>query len=421
MPTADECFLYCLEADLPHPVIKALLELPNRPEFLHGAWLVWSIEEYGLSDRNKFAEAVEAVTEWPIVTCQDCRDWEWGDDATEVRDGSKVCEGCSRSYARCNECEAYTHEDDSDWVEGFTYCHPCRDEHCYWCDHCEEFARTEHEHEPDDCQCEAPLKQFQFPANGHGTIANGERLEVTLPAGTIDDVGLQRIRNLLQHEGHPWDLVEKAMIAIGDQWQGKRGNYTRRLSRELYANHKVKIAPGMLSEIGNIARQHSSETSTWRIEFTRDLNRSPEDFYHDESCWWGSYYPSRCALKNWGGLGFRSFDECGYVNGRAWVQPLDEDLIPTHDTVNASAYLIYNAYGELDGYKAARIVGHLTSRTYRRITLRSDPQYINGNFGWLVADEATVMDTADLHFTQDAHNTHDANILNHRILNQEFA
>jgi hypothetical protein len=201
------------------------------------------------------------------------------------------------------------------------------------------------------------------------------------------------------------------MDAVGDQWQGKRGNYTRRLSREVYNTMGLKIPGALVSKIGNYAKEHSSDTSEWAVEFTRDLNLSPEDFCHEDSCWWGSYYESRCALKSWGGLGIRTFENDGYADvptGRAWVQPLNKDMQPTHNTINAHAYVVFNCYEALSMAKPARIIAHLTGRTYRKIQLNSDAQYINGDSGWLVADEETCQNTDSLYFDHDCHDKYDA-------------
>src|SRR5205807_3813691 len=99
------------------------------------------------------------------------------------------------------------------------------------------------------------------------------------------------------------------VAALDPAWQTKRGNFTRRLSTAVHQRHGIKLAPEVISEVGNLARQHSSDTATWLLEFTRDLNQPPEAFYNGESCWWTSHASSRCALKSWGGLAMRSYAE----------------------------------------------------------------------------------------------------------------
>jgi hypothetical protein len=181
------------------------------------------------------------------------------------------------------------------------------------------------------------------------------------------------------------------------------------------ALHKrsYKLSDAAISAVGNLARQHSSDESSWTVEFTRDLNQPADYFYNDDSCWWGSYSASRCALKSWGGIGMRSFAESRYhsgsdVSGRAWVQPLDEDLEATHDALHAHAYVIYNGYGDLEGYIAARIVAHLTGRTYKKISFSANDQYVNSNNGYLVADEDTCTNTTLVRLEYSIHDQRDA-------------
>lgn len=398
--------VWCLEQNLPHPIIVALLELQRGDSDVEYVWAEWRASDYwkaGNPENELFIEAVEYVAGIIVRMCWECSDWTDVDRMVTIHNDEMVCEDCQcNMYSKCRICryffpdDAVHHVEDSDEP----FCTSCRDRHVEYCDYCEEYTYYGHEHEEiDACDCEAPHKRFRFPANGDGTVANGERLQVTLPAGTIDDAGLYAIRNLLvanvedkpglgyQHSRH--SIVNTTMEAIGDTWHGKKGNYTRRLSRELYSKHKVKLPDGVLTEVGNLARSHSSDTSEWAVEFTRDLNMSAEDFYHEDSCWWQSYFKSRCALKSWGGLAIRTFDEHDNVMGRAFIQPLDADYHPTHDTLNAHSYVVFNCYGDIDQAKAARIVAHLTSRTYRKIGMEVEEQYINGNSGWLVCDEQT--------------------------------
>jgi hypothetical protein len=147
-----------------------------------------------------------------------------------------------------------------------------------------------------------------------------------------------------------------------------------------------------MSQIGTIARDHSKPVEV-EIEVTREFNESAAYFYHEDSCYWGSYYESRCALKTNGAFGLRSF-RGGAVSGRAWVMPLRHvdrlrtgpDLTPTFDTMGADAFVVFNGYGDLGGYAASRIVAHMAGWTYRKIGFGCDPMYINAG-GYLVAPE----------------------------------
>lgn len=418
--------IFCLTQRFPAEITAALLALADGNLSLndaHDEWVSYECDTIPSHWTDRFAEAVAAVTgdNEPIL-CERCAGWVERDDASTIHNGDVICDECiSQHYTTCHGCEEY-HPDGDVWhVEGDRYCESCRDNCCTYCETCEEYFRyNDHDHE-DSCTCEAPRLHFRFPANGHGTVANDERLPVILPAGTVDEIGIQAIRRLLTDLlNHHYGAVERVLTAVGPQWLGDKGNYTRRLSRELHNNHGVKVPAGVLTQVGNLAKQHSSDTSDWPVEFTRNLNMSAEAFCHEDSCWWQSYYESRCTLKNWGGIAMRVIDEYDDPTGRAWVQPLGADFTPTHDALNATAYIVYNTYGVLDGAKAARIVAHLTSKTYRKIQFTADQQYVNGNSGWLIADEATAQGAGEgIHLSGGSHDTFDSHSVPNT--NQEIA
>lgn len=408
--------VWCLESGFPAPVTEAMLKLARSGdnETLEAAWEVWKDDE-DLYDSD-FMEAVEHISD-SVTLCDRCGCIGWTDDATCLAGGDEfVCESCrDRHYMHCSGCEEWYRSSygrrfqGNDW-----YCDDCFDNTFSFCEDCDEYYDPEgdsHDHD-DGCDCEAPRPRFTFPANGHGVIEQNDRLTIELPKGTIDDEGLKAIKQYIYGTGLGWDVVEMVVDSVGSIWQSKKGNFTRRLSGAFYKNHGVKLADGVISHVGNLARAHSSEGTTWHVELTRDLNGSASEFYHDDSCWWQSYYASRCCLKNWGGIGLRSYSSEGSSSydpsGRAWVQPLNADLKPTHDALDAHAYVVFNGYGDLSGYVAARIIAHLSSRSYKKVQLGADGQYINNNVGYLVADEATCEQTESLFFSYDDHDQLDA-------------
>lgn len=402
---------YLLDKEFTVEDAVAILDLAKYPRPLGDVWNQVKGADNVDGDRDLFMEVMEHVV-GDVTFCKDCEEIAWRDDCTWIDDGHVCDSSCLDSYTCCDGCSEWVDRYDIVDVDSTSYCEDCVSHYCSWCDECDMYYDNdnsdEHEHN-DSCDCEAPRPKFTFPANGNGTVRQNERLRVTLPSGTISKEGVQEIKyavtgSNLHPDGHDWLFVD-TIHNIDPTWQKKDGNYTRRLSKALYKEHNVKVPPALLSEIGNIARRHTSTTNSFHVEFTRDLNGSAEDFYHDDSCWWSSHAYSRCAFKSWGGVGLRSFenDNIDYPNGRAWVQPLDSDMRPTHDTANAFAYMVYNGYGKLDGYNAVRIVAHLTGRTYRKIPLSFQPQFVNGDMGYLVADEATCKATDSVSFYADSH------------------
>lgn len=406
-------------SDLTISLLK-LIGDPSDEDLLDAAWDEWAIVHPG--DTHGFIAVAKVICDRPVIVrhncatfaapCEACGDNFDPDDMTVIG-GDLYCDDCRiDNFVLCHRCDEYASVDDyvTDSNDN-CYCDRCSS-HLNFCEDCDVYYDPDYDSHDHGCNCEAPNQTFTFPANGKGRIGNDERLTVKLPSGTIDEMGMSLILDVVYSEGTLSSSTVRGMLEeVGPQWQTTRGNFTRRLSSAYYKATKAKFPDGVLSKIGNLARAHSDDSSEWYVEFTRDLNLSAEDFYHEDSCWWQSYYESRCALKGWGGIGLRSFDDperSDSVSGRAWVQPLNSDLKPTHDAMGAHAYIVYNGYGDLDGYKAARIVAHLTSKTYRKVDLSASPQYVNSGVGYLVADEATCAATTAVDYYYQAHDTLDA-------------
>lgn len=348
--------------------------------------------------------------------CQECPPATYHDDPADCPEAVTDCatcetkhrtrEDCPREF--CDDCDDYHDRDQWGQIEcpGW-YCEDCDDYHDYG-DGC---PRPSY----DGC-CNAPRQQFTIRNDGKPPLASDTRAPVTLPAGVISDEGLREIQRYLLRMARASDqrglgeLVYEIQDALGSQWQTKTGNYTKRLSRYAYQQHQVKITPEVLSQVGCIASDHSKAVS-FDVDVTRNLNRPPGDFYHDESCWWQSYSESRCALKTNGGFGLRSFGQYGNVSGRAWVMPLHKNadgyLVPTFDTMTPDAFVVFNGYGDLGGYTGARIMAHMSGWTYAKIGFECDPMYINAG-GYLIAPEQTVQTCKSL----------DLNVRQHADLNE---
>lgn len=352
------------------------------------------------------------------VLCAKCEEPAWSYDCEDDVNGWSACQGCRDDISTCSQCGDWSIDDYFlSWCGDYSYCESCRDRYLHWCEECDRYYHDDdaeyHRHRGCECQPSSIPLRFEIPANSHGTIKDDERLLVELPTGFITDEALEAALNLMWVEqfrqlwmdaGHPYlffaesgvvthgELYE-ALYSMDRNWQTREGNFTRRLSKMLHTRFNTKLDPGLLSRVGSTIRQHTSNSNRWYVEFTRELNDDAAAFYHEDSCWWGSEGQSRCALKHWGGLGMRCYSteeqERRMPDGRAWVQPLNENLQPTMDVLGAHAYLVYNGYGDLSGYTAARLVAYLASRTYRKISLSIYHQYVNGSSGFLIADQAT--------------------------------
>lgn len=339
---------------------------------------------------------------------------------------SEYCGDCNQcdDCCTCQECESCSYKFDSDdmtYVDGYGYyCdRRCLHNNFTYCDDCEMYVHYDEDHSH-GCECESPNPHFSFPNAITGTaVSENERFTVDFPSGVISSQGIYRIIRLLCESGlrdrndyrmDTW-TIEKTVSAVDPVWQKKDGNFTRRLSRDFYKAFGCKLSPNVLSEVGNIANQETAKANALNIELTRWLNGTAEDFYHGGSCWWQSYSASRCALKNWGGIGMRSYDsehsDRNSPSGRAWIQPLNSELEPTSDINGAFAFLVYNGYGELDGYSGARAIAAMTGLTYKKVNVDFNVTegdfYTNGGVGILIANEKTCNTVSDIEYCANPH------------------
>lgn len=341
-----------------------------------------------------------------IEFCDDCGAPQW--ELTPVKDGSvSICDSCLDEWPCCDSCEYRYPEDDLiSTLGGSEICRCCRD-NCYtYCDHCEGYYHDDDsgDHHHSGCDCESPQQVFAIRNDGCEPLSHDTRAVIALPAGIISADGLTAVRRYLQMASSLYHDLSWRMEKLGDQWQAKDGNFTKRLSRLAYKEFQLTLPPDVLSQVGCIARDHSRQVNAV-IEITRDLNMRAEDFYHEDSCWWGGYSESRCALKTNGGFGLRSFND-DTVSGRAWVLPLRKDergrMVPTFDTMTPDAFIVFNGYGDLNNYAPARILSHMTGWTYRKITFECSPMYINAG-GYLIAPEGIATQYTDLSMSVSQH------------------
>lgn len=368
------------------------------------------VQELGVTDAVGFCAACSGAN-WDDVLTQETADGYVCDDCAD--DKYTECPCCSKllSNTAMQASGHYTLADD-------LVCEPCIESSYSFCEPCNGYYpdddADEHDHEEADDSgdlcCESPALTFRV-RNGSGMLASDVLAEVELPT-RISREGIGAIRRLLcdQDDRSFQQLAYYAMDDLAAEWQTKQGNYPKRLSQLAYKRLALKIPPEVLAQVGNIARDHSKAAGTVRVAVTRNLNMSAGDFGHSESCWWGSYFESRCALKTNGGFGLRSFDGDGCVTGRAWVMPLRHrytarqvgNLIPTFDTENPDAFIVFNGYGELSGYAAARVMTQLSGWTYKKTDFSCEPMYVNSG-GYLVAPEETMQGTRNLHLRVPQH------------------
>lgn len=418
---------------------------------------------YGHQGRREFLDILAVSVTDPsvvdeVIFCEQCSIPGHPDDDFTVLDGSEyACQSCLENYyAWCEDCNTYVSCDDTTCIDDQSVCDNCRARNYSWCEDCDAWYRDGNgcgvDHDEDDDEddhdgcCESPAPCFLVPNDGNGPLYNDVITNVTLPSGTISEEGMGQIyRYLRDNTGYAYATI---VHEVGPRVQTKEGTFTKRLSRTMWKTHKYKIEPAVLSQVGNIAAAHSAAVSH-KVTVSRDLNTSARSWGHSDSCWWQSYYKSRCTLKNNGGFGLRSWnddDDEPRVSGRAWVIPLRKaekiepttadlrlwgrragytvaesgpvpnevtaayakanptKLVPTFDALTPDAYIVFNGYGRLSDYTPARIMAYMAGMTYRKIGFETliqggdNTMYVNAG-GYLIAPEELASEYTDGHLT----------------------
>lgn len=350
-----------------------------------------------------------------ILQCPDCLQIKRPDECTTDAEGRTVCATCIKTYyATCTDCDKPTRYQRYT-EDGRRVCTSCADRDYTYCERCDRYYNPEttdnsHRHDGSDC-CSVPEEATTFfiPNDGNPPLVNDTMTTITLPAGDLSDEGVQAIARYLMDQRvttidpvaqRTWLTIGSRVHEIGPKWQAKEGNFTKRLSRWAYQQFGFKIPAEVISQVGNIGAMHSTATD-FHLEVSRLLDQSAEEWGHPESCWWQSYFHSRCALKSNGGFGIRTKSEYGEVTGRTWVYPLkrtvddpttlrrhDTWLTPTFETTTPDAYVVFNGYGNLAGYAGSRVLAHMAGMTYRKVAMALGPNsYVNNDSAYLVAPE----------------------------------
>jgi hypothetical protein len=244
------------------------------------------------------------------------------------------------------------------------------------------------------------------------------RYTYTMPQGTISDEGIRLIKRFLDAENlsvDDWktlnpDSIRSYLPALPHDWQwswlvaGKGeyvGTFPKRVSKFYWQESKIKSPQRFLSELGNLARQHSSEQITFSFDFTDSIDWEDGDFGDENSCYWSDHAPARGMLEENNALAIRFYEsnESDKGIGRAWIAQLSN-----------KRYIAFNGYG-IQGdatLKIAQIMATWLGLGYKKIELSNYGQtggmlWINGTHGYLIgtSEQTAAMDSHDLQFDCD--------------------
>ena len=113
-------------------------------------------------------------------------------------------------------------------------------------------------------------------------IQAGERFTVTTPDGLVSEEGVRELQYYLVGQSLP--VLPSDFEPI---WTTKRGTLPKRLASHFYKTASVKLSPVQVSDLGNIARRHSSDAQTYHCDFTKTIDWRAGDFGDHGSCAWG--------------------------------------------------------------------------------------------------------------------------------------
>lgn len=221
------------------------------------------------------------------------------------------------------------------------------------------------------------------------------------PQGTISDTGIELIQGYLVNqkpsEDQNWIEANNEAVTLPnllpllpESWEwvwlvtGKAqyvGTFPKRISKYYYTTRSLKVPNSVMSEVGNLARTHSSESITYHFDFVTDLNWQAGDFGDGRSCFWGGRESAREMIKDAGGFAIRFFEDDKGV-ARAWIIPSD------------NVYYVFNGYGH-QTVKIARIFSTFLGLSYKKVSLSnhggtSSTLYINTGRGYAIGEHATI-------------------------------
>lgn len=227
---------------------------------------------------------------------------------------------------------------------------------------------------------ETNLASVRLESDNVITLEPRKLFEIKTPDGQITDDGKSEIQHFLYYK----EMLPKLPSDFDWIWTTNRGTFPKRVQSFYYKEHKLKLTTDQISELGNMARRHSSNGETYILDFTNRFDWSSGDFGDGGSCFWGDRSGAREMLESNGAYAVRGFKrkypieseilDYGNVRGyaRAWLAPVGTNL-----------FVLFNGYGE-NALTFARLLALKWNCSYKRIELYNNGDsdgtlYINGS------------------------------------------
>lgn len=193
----------------------------------------------------------------------------------------------------------------------------------------------------------------------------------------------------------------------------KGGTFPKRVSHFMYSQRKIKLTAEQMTQIGNIAKRHTTNNSEFVFDITDAFDWRAGDFGDANSCYWNSSRFARKLLKFYKARAIRFYNPQNPEKGmaRAWLAPLSEAILQDSNGTQIklskeqreNAIVVFNGYGH-ETQRCARVLSTHLKLNYRQVALSNFGQtngtlWINHyttNEGGRVASASFLLGGVDL-------------------------
>lgn len=166
-----------------------------------------------------------------------------------------------------------------------------------------------------------------------------------------------------------------------------RGTLPKRIASHYAKMHNIKCPSKFITEIGNIAKSHTSAAETYTFEFVDEIDWDAGEFGEEpDSCYWNDRAGARLMITRNGGFAVRFYGQYEQGIARAWMAKIEDSL-----------WVMWNGYGFAGNttLTIARIVATHLNLTYKKIDLTNygsdyGTLYINAGIGYAIGTQSKI-------------------------------
>jgi hypothetical protein len=149
---------------------------------------------------------------------------------------------------------------------------------------------------------------------------------------SYDPDTLYKALEWLHHSHHIECCPCHTLPAISEYLENTTAKPAKAISKYFADHYGIKLATEQRTEFGNRV-SCARMARTYKVVLTLGCQGNSDDYYHERSCWWGSYSISRDFVEFNGGGAVRVYTIDGDIQGRVWFLPFDDGIV------------LFNSYG----------------------------------------------------------------------------